>query len=591
MCFFFFYRRSKMPSASSRHPKKRKTDDVVVLQPPSKAPKVRFLSPSLFLLEIPADANTSLPVWDAMRSQQVDIAWTVNPYFIGVHFTPRTSKQGRRTTSTQTSGSAPRSGVLQPRMLIQAVPQQHGASQSSCVLLTLPQSGTQLLPGQPAKAPANLPPAVSFIVPLPVIITQHQPSTPTKKCLQAAIRTPTATTTKPQAPPRGPVPTPFHTKSSSDIQICDNFLLGLCHAGRTCKKHHTPYPFYWQLWDSRQWIDVPPRSQVLLERSYCNVKRDTVGIKDGYTEYRRLTNSDSLVNNPYFPCKWKIYWWNGVDWEEYDQVTVFLIYCSLHLVDFTDMSQTNTCGKFRLFVTNFAPRTGILTEPVGEPPGANFSVDPLEEFTSWYPPVWCLDSMQDYSLVDLPAGTQAYQSVQSHFYQSLPETRVDIVGIQQVQNLLHWDKYQRHKAYMQERHDESRGPLERHLFHGTTKEPSEDICHNNFDPRMAGVNGTSNGFGSYFALSASFSKTYSAKSGSDKVRHMFLAKVLVGKVSLGSSGYYRPPPLNPRTSRFLLYDTCVDDIDNPTMFVVFDSCQCYPYYLIKYKDLPTEIDI
>ncbi|XP_034382730.1 protein mono-ADP-ribosyltransferase TIPARP-like [Cyclopterus lumpus] len=624
-----------MPSASSRHPKKRKTDDVVVLQPPSKAPKVRFLSPSLFLLEIPADANTSLPVWDAMRSQQVDIAWTVNPYFIGVHFTPRTSKQGRRTTSTQTSGSAPRSGVLQPRMLIQAVPQQHGASQSSCVLLTLPQSGTQLLPGQPAKAPANLPPAVSFIVPLPVIITQHQPSTPTKKCLQAAIRTPTATTTKPQAPPRGPVPTPFHTKSSSDIQICDNFLLGLCHAGRTCKKHHTPYPFYWQLWDSRQWIDVPPRSQVLLERSYCNVKRDTVGIKDGnhycsldfdsmeiidsyrYTEYRRLTNSDSLVNNPYFPCKWKIYWWNGVDWEEYDQVVSALLLQKMSLkepecffcigyrdykVDFTDMSQTNVdtwfhrdvrCRPFYRSPDSMRPylRTGILTEPVGEPPGANFSVDPLEEFTSWYPPVWCLDSMQDYSLVDLPAGTQAYQSVQSHFYQSLPETRVDIVGIQQVQNLLHWDKYQRHKAYMQERHDESRGPLERHLFHGTTKEPSEDICHNNFDPRMAGVNGTSNGFGSYFALSASFSKTYSAKSGSDKVRHMFLAKVLVGKVSLGSSGYYRPPPLNPRTSRFLLYDTCVDDIDNPTMFVVFDSCQCYPYYLIKYKDLPTEIDI
>ncbi len=92
------------------------------------------------------------------------------------------------------------------------------------------------------------------------------------------------------------------------------------------------------------------------------------------------------------------------------------------------------------------PRTGIQTdptEPASDPPGANFSVDPLEEFSSWYPPVWCLASEQDYSLVDVPAGTQSYRRVQNRFYESLPESKVDIINIQQVQNLLHWDKYQR----------------------------------------------------------------------------------------------------------------------------------------------------
>ncbi|XP_054480881.1 protein mono-ADP-ribosyltransferase TIPARP-like [Anoplopoma fimbria] len=627
-----------MPNASSSRRTKRKMADGVaaVLQPPSKSSKVTFLSPSLFLLEIPADTNTSLPVWEAMRSQQVDIAWTVNPYSVSVHLTPVTLKQGENTTSTQTESSssvarssASSSGIPQPQMVIQSITQQ----QNSCVLLTLLT--------QPQKIPANPTPATSLIVSLPLIITQpqpaHQPSTPTKERVLPAIQTPTATPTKPQAPSKGPVRSPFHTKIPPNIQVCDNFLLSVCHAGKKCKMHHTPYPFHWQLRSvlTHQWINVPSCSQVLLERSYCNIEQESIYIKDGillcslvfdsmeindssqYNEARRLTNSDSVVKNPYFPSKWKIYWWSNQVWVEYNKdVSTLLLKkmskketeCSFYIcsqeyeVDFTTMIQTNvTTGFLRnvrcrpLYRSPDSMRpylqTGILPEPDGDPPGANFSVDPLEEFSSWYPPVWCLDSEQDYSLVDLPAGTQAYRSVQNFFYETLPETKVDIIGIQQVQNLLHWDKYQRYKAYMQKQHAKSQEPLERHLFHGTMKGPSEDICHNNFDPRMAGVNGTSNGFGSYFATAASFSNTFSAKLGPDEVCYMFLAKVLVGKVSLGRYDYRRPPPLDSKTSKFLLYDTCVDDIDKPTMFVVFDSCQCYPYYLIKYKDLPKAIEM
>lgn len=149
----------------------------------------------------------------------------------------------------------------------------------------------------------------------------------------------------------------------------------------------------------------------------------------------------------------------------------------------------------------------------------------------------------------------------------------------------------RQKVYMQKRYTKSKEPLERHLFHGTTKKAAEDICHNNFDPRVAGVNGTSFGRGSYFATKASISSVYSVLSSGDEVRHMFLSKVLVGQVCLGRANYRRPPPLSSRSRQYLLYDTCVDRMDKPTMFVVFDSCQCYPYYLIRYKSLPEEIEI
>ncbi|AWO98194.1 putative zinc finger protein [Scophthalmus maximus] len=152
-------------------------------------------------------------------------------------------------------------------------------------------------------------------------------------------------------------------------------------------------------------------------------------------------------------------------------------------------------------------------------------------------------------------------------------------------------KYSEHKVHMQKQHAASEEPLERHLFHGTTRGASDGICHNNFDPRVAGANGVSHGFGSYFATAAARSNNYSAKGDLDDVRHMFLAKVLVGKACVGRSNYRRPPPLKSKARPHKLYDTCVDVVDRPTMFVVYDSCQCYPYYLIKYRDIPNLIDI
>ncbi len=282
-----------MPHVSSTRGTKRKMANNV-LEPPSKSPKVTLLSPSLLLLEIPADTNTSLPVWESIRSQQLDIAWTVNPYSISVHLTPVTSKQVKATTSniseSSTSSVAQTScGILQPQMVIQPISQQHGAFQNaSCVLLTFSQNGTQSLPpGQLQKIPPNPTPGASVIASLPLIITQPQPApqpgTPAKKGVLPAIQTPTATPAKLHPPSKVPVPSPFHTKSSSDIQICDSFLLSLCRAGKKCKMHHTPYPFHWQLWSviTHQWINFPPRSQVLLERIYSNVNQEVVSIKDG----------------------------------------------------------------------------------------------------------------------------------------------------------------------------------------------------------------------------------------------------------------------------------------------------------------------
>lgn len=64
---------------------------------------------------------------------------------------------------------------------------------------------------------------------------------------------------------------------------------------------------------------------------YCNrcrndsytLRFDTMELDKAYNyeKVRRLTNSDSEEKNPYFPTKWRLFWWNSTNWEEYDKVS------------------------------------------------------------------------------------------------------------------------------------------------------------------------------------------------------------------------------------------------------------------------------
>ncbi len=70
------------------------------------------------------------------------------------------------------------------------------------------------------------------------------------------------------------------------------------------------------------------------------------------------------------------------------------------------------------------------------------------------------------------------------------------------------------------------------------------------------------------------------------VNYMFLAKVLVGSYTLGRQNYRKPPPLYPGQPYGRTYDSCVNDESNPEIYVVFDTAQCYPEYVIEYTNLP-----
>ena len=124
---------------------------------------------------------------------------------------------------------------------------------------------------------------------------------------------------------------------------------------------------------------------------------------------------------------------------------------------------------------------------------------------------------------------------------------------------------------------------ERDLFHGTDPKYVDIICKQNLDFRLAGGRfGTLYGQGSYFARDAEYADKF-ASSDDDGNKYMFLVKVLCGKWITGNGTFKRPPPIDPRDSSSDLYDCCVDNVDNPKIFCVFDQNQYYPSYLIRYK--------
>ena len=127
--------------------------------------------------------------------------------------------------------------------------------------------------------------------------------------------------------------------------------------------------------------------------------------------------------------------------------------------------------------------------------------------------------------------------------------------------------------------------IERQLFHGTQDENAvQAIFRQNFDWRISGTaNDVVYGRGTYFACHARFSDKYSAPGTRRRHCWMFLARVLVGRSAVGKRDYVRPPPINPAVPHGDLYDSCVNSLDRSTIFVVFDTDQCYPEYLIAYN--------
>ncbi|CAG2255618.1 PARP7S [Mytilus edulis] len=122
--------------------------------------------------------------------------------------------------------------------------------------------------------------------------------------------------------------------------------------------------------------------------------------------------------------------------------------------------------------------------------------------------------------------------------------------------------------------------MELQLFHGTNEDIVDAICRQGFDFRFSGSKiGHKYGKGSYFAKMAQTADSYT---DFGRKKRMFVVRVLAGEYTPGETSYVRPPPRNP-SDPFELFDSCVDNVRNPNIFVIFTFDQVYPEYVIEYQ--------
>ncbi|XP_076974255.1 protein mono-ADP-ribosyltransferase PARP14 [Tamandua tetradactyla] len=210
--------------------------------------------------------------------------------------------------------------------------------------------------------------------------------------------------------------------------------------------------------------------------------------------------------------------------------------------------------------------------------GHSLPVQRLTKSEVEIPVHWSDMKQQNSCVVELQPGHPEYNTVASKFNQTCSNFK--IVKIERVQNPDLWNSYQAKKKIMDAKNGQTQN--EKLLFHGTDEFSLPHVNRNGFNRSYAGKNAVAFGKGTYFAVSANYSAsdTYSRPDRNGK-KHMYYVRVLTGVFTVGNSSLIVPPSKNPQNPTDL-YDTVTDNMQNPSLFVVFYDYQAYPEYLITF---------
>lgn len=434
----------------------------------------------------------------------------------------------------------------------------------------------------------------------------------------------------------------YHIHQKDGVNICVDFLQGVCGYGSDCPEHHTVLPYHWQIrrTATQAWQSVTSDSQEHLERLYCNPENDKIKVRYRGHEYlvdlnglnlydttefdqlRRLSTplcSNVCANSNYYTV-WKYFCRDHFGWREYSEPVVrliedancrglaevrFVTWHNRYILNIKDGFQQNACFR-REIKRRPLFRSCVILMPCLQTLGGSPSVPeaPNESVSNHvlsptavtspnlYPETWInMDPAQDFIQVPVSKEDKSFRTIYNLFHKTVPETKYRILKILRVQNQFLWEKYKRKKEHMSKKMTGLDKIMnERHLFHGTSQDVVDGICKHNFDPRVCGKHATMYGQGSYFARKASYSHNFSKRSPKG-IHYMFLAKVLSGRYTVGNHTMRRPPPVNPGSITSDLYDSCVDNYFEPQIFVIFNDDQSYPYFVIQYEEVSNTVVI
>ncbi|XP_054983567.1 protein mono-ADP-ribosyltransferase PARP10 [Sorex araneus] len=190
-------------------------------------------------------------------------------------------------------------------------------------------------------------------------------------------------------------------------------------------------------------------------------------------------------------------------------------------------------------------------------------------------------------LESVAEGSGEFQEVVQAFYDTLDTApgSIRVIRVERVSHPLLRHQYELHREQLEQRCE--RRPLEHVLYHGTSAAAVADICAHGFNRSFCGRNGTLYGQGVYFARRASLSvqDRYSPPDA-DGHKAVFVARVLTGDYAQGCRGLRAPPLRDPSGDVPLRFDSAVDCLRQPSIFVIFHDTQALPTHLITCQHLP-----
>ncbi|KAL0962869.1 hypothetical protein UPYG_G00346560 [Umbra pygmaea] len=400
-----------------------------------------------------------------------------------------------------------------------------------------------------------------------------------------------------------------NTPGPDKTDICMYFIKGSCKHGDRCFKVHSTLPYQWEERQGKHW--QPLKDNEDIEKDYCNpAKTYSRGFQPvcfdtmtcGLNKARRLSTISSVLQPTFvLTTEWAWFWEDEFgNWIQYASasgghkaatitsedlerryqednkaVVEFIAGAQTYELSFSDMIQTNK----RYGTKKVVRRRPVFVASADVPTLKNSKRAPCSRLNFRALPE-CWDKKQipetGYKKVNLPCLLKEYKDIQQLFLKTM--RGFTIHQIERIQNKALWEGFQWQKDNMT-KNNRGRNVMEKQLFHGTDSKHLNAICLNNFDWRICGLNGTAYGRGSYFARDAKYSHSYT---GQSNMRSMFVCRVLAGDYTKGDPSYLRPPSKDGGDTIF--YDSCVDSVSNPSIFVIFEKHQVYPEYLIQYSE-------
>lgn len=408
--------------------------------------------------------------------------------------------------------------------------------------------------------------------------------------------------------------------------ICMKFLFNNSCSSE-CKFHHKQFPYQWQykISSENDWQDFVTSTNEKLEEKYCHLT-DEIHIpgENGFMRYnfekmdfsslktegklRRLSTAPSvLYPNNKWNTVWVWYWKNDNEcWIKYDennseypvsseeienkylhdreQQFHFIHEGRTYFIDFKEMFQTN--GEKRAVIRRplffkeknieenaIKPKSDGIKREVNKKPRNKYKGN-VQENNS--------ELRTHFQIIELENTNSDFEETATKFNETMKARGAKIMSIETIENGELREEYQRRKIKMATKLGSLSNVNEMDLFHGTYSANISIISKQGFDVRLSGEKcGTRFGNGCYFTKKADYAHKYVTPE--INLYKMFLVKVLVGHSCKGKMTYVRPPLVDPNNEGGDLYNSCVDDVENPNVFVIFANDQMYPAYIITYE--------